>query len=110
MTKWVIIFAIALLFIISPLITFFQDFKIKEKLLKEYKIKKQYRIEILKLSKEIKDLKLRQEFLEENLIISNGSFANKIKLQRELMMLKWHKVIPSLKAIWRDNMIRKLED
>ena len=45
---------ILLFFVVLPVIFNFKDRKLTKKLLHEYKIKKDYRREILKLSREIK--------------------------------------------------------
>lgn len=93
---------------VLPVIFNFKDRKLTKKLLQEYKLKKDYRREILKLSREIKDPKLRQDFLEENLIIPGGSLQNKLRLKKEIMLLKWHNVIPSLKSKWRDDIVKTI--
>ena len=99
---------ILLFFVVLPVIFNFKDRKLTKKLLQEYKIKKDYRREVLKLSREIKDPKLRQDFLEENLIIPGGSLQNKLRLKKEIMLLKWHNVIPSLKSKWRDDIVKTI--
>ena len=99
---------ILLFFVVLPVIFNFKDRKLTKKLLHEYRIKKDYRREILKLSREIKDPKLRQDFLEENLIIPGGSLQNKLRLKKEIMLLKWHNVIPSLKSKWRDDIVKTI--
>ena len=108
MFRVIIIGLILLFFVVLPVIFNFKDRKLTKKLLQEYKIKKDYRREILKLSREIKDPKLRQDFLEENLIIPGGSLQNKLRLKKEIMILKWHNVIPSLKSKWRDDIVKTI--
>lgn len=108
MIRIIVIGLVVIFFIILPIISSFQNRKLIEKLLKEYKLKREYRREILKLSREIKDPKLRQEFLEENLIIPGASIQTKLRLKKEIILLKWHNVIPSLKSKWRDDIVKSI--
>lgn len=108
MLRIIFIGLIVIFFVILPIFSNFQNRKVIDKLLKEHKLKKDYRREVLRLSREIKDPKLRQEFLEENLIIPGGSIQNKLKLKKEIMLLKWHNIIPSLKSKWRDDIVKTI--
>jgi|688.fasta_scaffold355854_2 hypothetical protein len=108
MLRIIVIGLIVIFFVILPLFSHFKNRKVIDKLIKEHKLKKDYRREVLKLSKEIKDPKLRQDFLEENLIITGGSIQNKLRLKKEIILLKWHNIIPSLKSKWRDDIVKTI--